>query len=279
MNQNREPSSTADWTPITPPARSTSKREIANPNPAPPYTRVEEPSTCENGWNNLCIPSLLIPMPVSLTSARRKTSVDCNDPSGCSKGGSSCAVTPSRNISRSSRAFCCCCFPCSQSSAVLAQLIRTATFPASGVNLIAFEIRLTRTCRNRPASARMEVGNRGGKSMTKTMSMPFFPAISATKSSILLRNGRSSNSVSVRINLSASIFEKSRMSFTIVRRDSLHHQKKKRVSHKILRFMKVMSTNLALKMVDTIGACSKVSSVSRSSSESPMIAFKGVRSS
>ena len=60
-------------TPISPPIKATSWRQIERPRPVPPNRRVIDPSACWNFWNSLLLAFSVRPMPVSLTSMRRPT--------------------------------------------------------------------------------------------------------------------------------------------------------------------------------------------------------------
>ena len=61
-------------TPISPPISVTSRLEIARPRPVPPYLRVVEPSACVKAWNSRVCAAGGMPMPVSCTSKRSRTS-------------------------------------------------------------------------------------------------------------------------------------------------------------------------------------------------------------
>src|ERR1700722_16123689 len=52
VNQKHEPWSGVLSTPIRPPMRSASCRQMASPSPVPPYLRVVELSACTNAWNS-----------------------------------------------------------------------------------------------------------------------------------------------------------------------------------------------------------------------------------
>jgi len=66
VNQNVEPTSGVDRTPIFPPIKLTSCLDIASPRPVPPNGRVEELSACWKGTNNKSMSLCERPIPVSL---------------------------------------------------------------------------------------------------------------------------------------------------------------------------------------------------------------------
>lgn len=68
VNQNVEPTSSFDWTPIFPPIKLTSCLDIASPRPVPPNRRVEELSACWKGTNSKSMSLGERPIPVSLWS-------------------------------------------------------------------------------------------------------------------------------------------------------------------------------------------------------------------
>jgi len=61
------------WTPISPSISSTSLRQMTSPRPVPPYSRVLEVSTCENGRNSVATWLEVRPMPESSTAKRSTT--------------------------------------------------------------------------------------------------------------------------------------------------------------------------------------------------------------
>ena len=66
--------------PITPPISSVKVLHSANPNPVPSYSRVVEPSACENTSNTFACSLRRIPIPVSMTDHRtRLESGDCSN--------------------------------------------------------------------------------------------------------------------------------------------------------------------------------------------------------
>ena len=160
--------------------RRASRRLITRPSPVPPYFRVVELSAWENDWNSLACCSGEIPMPVSVTLTRRNTSPGV-------------AASPA---SATDSTF-------------------TSTSPFS-VNLNALLIRLVTTWRNRRASPRRRSGTLGS---AWVMSSTCFwitternVSVTSSRTSLRLNGALSSWS------LSASIFEKSRMSFRMPRR-------------------------------------------------------------
>ena len=66
VNQNVDPTSTLESTPMVPPSNLTNCREIDKPKPVPPKRRVEELSTCWKGTNSVSVAVGDRPMPVSL---------------------------------------------------------------------------------------------------------------------------------------------------------------------------------------------------------------------
>ena len=70
VNVNVEPSPSTLSARMCPPISSTNRILIARPRPVPPYFRVVDVSTCENGLNRFESLSAGIPMPVSFTAKR-----------------------------------------------------------------------------------------------------------------------------------------------------------------------------------------------------------------
>jgi hypothetical protein len=71
VNQKVDPSPARLSTPISPPIRATSSRQMASPSPEPPCLRVDDASACENGKNSRPMTSGAMPAPLSCTSTRR----------------------------------------------------------------------------------------------------------------------------------------------------------------------------------------------------------------
>ena len=88
---------------------------------------------------------------------------------------------------------------------------RTTTSPSS-VNLMALPIRFTSTCRNRAGSPTSASGTSGAMSFTS--SSPFSCARNASALMVDSSESRRLNAMGSRSNRPASIFEKSRMSFS-----------------------------------------------------------------
>jgi len=75
-NQKMLPTPTVLLMPSSPPSFSTICLQIVSPRPVPPYLRLIEASTCENGLNSLASPASSMPIPVSSTS-KRSISLPC----------------------------------------------------------------------------------------------------------------------------------------------------------------------------------------------------------
>jgi len=121
-----------------------------------------------------------------------------------------------------------------------------------GVNLKAFPTKFKRTWRNRPGSPRSACGTYGSSGATRCRRLSWAGLIKRLTISCRI-SGRLKSTIS-RSSLPASIFEKSRISFRIVRRDSAE-----------------------LLAVVVYSYCSRVRSVSRISSVIPRVPFIGVR--
>ena len=62
----------SERTSMSPPRASASRLLMHRPSPVPPNLRVDELSTWLNGWKSFPTCSSVMPMPVSVTSKRRR---------------------------------------------------------------------------------------------------------------------------------------------------------------------------------------------------------------